>query len=65
MHKARRSLVYGQAHGVQVELEEDARDTLAMLDNLRVVRHAVLCCLQWVRTWSNVSCRDHIEVVLI
>ena len=56
----------GKAHGVEVELEEDAGNrTRVDLQLLHVVRYRVLVGMQGGTAWSNVSGGDHMHVILV
>jgi len=58
--------VDGEAHGVEVELEEDAGNrTRVNLQLLHVVRYGVLVSMQGSAAWSNVGGGDHVHVVLV
>ena len=63
--KGGRTLDDGETDGLNVKLEEDSRDALAVTDFPFIMRHTVLVRMQRFRAWCDVCGWDDSKVVLI
>ena len=51
-------------HRIQIELEENSRGSLTMLERASVMGDAILICLKRTTTRSDIGCWNNMKVVL-